>query len=559
MSTPSATGGSRAPGAQNVATPQPNSQFNTFSSPAARNVPSPAAHRHQAGKSPFNTLSQNHAGNNVGGPGRLLDASPGNVHNFDSPAGMVPSLSNMGFGDGSYNMTFNTSGLSGMNLGSSLGGRIDEQERRRRLETIVATLRKRYPRLSPEGVQIVAQRVGIDIQLDPPTGRKRDGTVLINMAGETFAVDIGFKQDNTVDMVEVTAPGSSDLVAQQLKSASHVLKRDLTEPNMLPILRTLEKFSHNLERLSRMDKLNGSTNSDNFSCFEAISGVYSSLKRLFDHEKKTAEILIDVKKNNREARIEREVMSKKSGRPIMNGRDVVGLSLDYWMQRRSYFPEAAKDVNTDDAMDIDSSPLTDSSSEVENQKTFSLLIECESCPNELFQPVRISKDWVSEIPEKDPADPNDVFGPSIDYWLDPPPTYISEHGSADADAMVLDTGNKLPNIRFVAKLHPPLIMPAQTVENILASVGIQLEQTSLPLYHNSLLGVTEVDQMEFMGREKTFSNLRQTIARKNPIGSTDICHQNYLTPKSPMLSRTLEEVPFSHPRQIVEILPVSNM
>jgi len=558
MSTPSATGGGRIASAQNVATPQPTSQFNTFSSPAPRSVPSPAAHRNQAGKSPFNTSSQNHptGGSNASGPSRLLDASPGNAPNFDSPAGMVPSLSNMGFGDGHFNMTFNASGMSGLNMGSSLGGRIDEQERRRRLESIVTTLRKRYPRLSPEGVEIVGQRLGMDILLDPAQGRRRDGTRTCTLAGETIAVEIGFKQDNRVETVEVVAPGTSVAVAQHIQSASHVLKADLTEPDMLPIMRNLKKFSHNLERLSKLDKLNGSTNSQSFSCFEAISGVYTSLRRLFDHEKKAAEILIDSKKNNREARIEREVMSKKSGRPIMNSRNIVGLSVDYWMQRRSIFPAEAFNPGDRDAMDIDSNVRTDPSPEVPDQKVFSLLIECESCPNELFQPVRVSNAWISDTVEKGSTDPNDVFGPTVD-WLDPPPTYISAAVNADIDAMVLDVGNKLPNIRFVAKLNPPLILPTQIVEAILASVGLQPEPGPMPLYHNALLGITEVDQMEFMGREKTIRNIRQTLARRGNIDSADICHRSYLTPKNPVFSRTLEEVPFSHPRQIVEMLPVS--
>lgn len=559
MSTPST---SRLPGT-NVATPQPTSQFSFSSpapkntaSPAPKNTASPAAQRsQQAGKSPFNASAQNHptGGSNVsgGGQNRFLEPLSGSTPNFESPAGMVPSLSSMGFGDGAFNMSYSNS--TGMAIGSSLGGRIDESKRRRRLESIVSTLRSRYPRLSPEGMVLVGQRLGMDTFSVPQREGNKKGPIDVQLlVGEVLMVDVLFMEDNVVPKVKVTVFGASDRVNQDMESASDVLLRDVTQPRRLPILRNLDKFSHNVERLSQLAKLQEATQSPEFSCFEALSGIYTSLKRLFDQEKKLIEVLIDSKKSNRQARIEREVMSKRSGRPVMNARDTVGLSLDYWMQRRRFFP-AQKDV-PEDSMDIDSSPLTDPSTEVPDQKVFSLLLECEGCPHELFPPARISHQWISDSPEKVP-DINTGTLHGID-WEEPPPTLITPI-SQGPDAMVLDMESRLPNIRFVAKLNPPLIMPSQIVANILATVGLQPEPSQIqPLYHNALLGI-EVDQLEFMGREKTLSYLRKTFARKAGNESADIYHRNYLTSKSPMFSRTMEQIPFSHPRQIVEILPVS--
>jgi hypothetical protein len=212
MSTPSASGAPKL--LQNATTPQSFSYLTSLSSPAGppRSVPSPAtAQRHQAGKSsPFNNAAsqipstvsshtaQNHpttASTASGGPTRLLDASPLNLPNFGSPVGMISSLSNLSFSD-ALGIPRNTSGMGGMGgMGglqatSSMGGRIDDQERHRRLEMMVARLRSVSPRLSPLGVEIVSQRLGLDSIMDPPNRARKDGTRTCYVAGEAVAVEV---------------------------------------------------------------------------------------------------------------------------------------------------------------------------------------------------------------------------------------------------------------------------------------------------------------------------------------------------------------------------------
>ncbi|KAF2675022.1 hypothetical protein BT63DRAFT_450008 [Microthyrium microscopicum] len=554
MSTPSGTGGGKP---QAASTPQSHSHLNTFSSPAPRSVPSPATNRHtQAGKSPFNnnaSAASHGTTATVTGGTRTVQPSPSSFPNWDSPAGMLPSLSNMSFADGGIGMALQGSGMNG---GSSVGGKIDDQERRRRLEYMQETLRARPPKLSPEGVQIVAERLGLDTMMEPEQGTRKDGTRTCTIAGETIVVEVLFKANYNVESVEASSPGSNELVSQHFKSASEVLLRDVTEPPMMPLLRQLGSFSDNLERLAKMDKLNGPSAGQSFNCFEAIAGVYTSLKKLFEHEKQAVLALIDSNKNHREARAEREVMCKKSGRPCMNARSAVGMSLDYWMQKRFSYLDHEGPQNPD-SMDVDSRPQTDPQSDLPTQKLFSLLIECEPYASELYTPVRISTEWISDKFEQ-PA--TEMFSGLLD-WQHPPPTYLHSPGSLEANAMTLDQrDNKLPNIRFVAKLNPPLVLPSLVADNILLSTETQPDVNELQnqmIYHHLLLGINDPAEKDYYGGPSKVIQTERVTDRKLPNGSFErVTHRDLLTSKTPTASRTLREIPFYHPSQIVNALPI---
>jgi hypothetical protein len=349
-----------------------------------------------------------------------------------------------------------------------------------------------------------------------------------------------------------------------MQSSSRVLRNDLTIPPMMPLQRRLDKFSKNLQRLASLDKLSAPSGNQAFNCFEAISGVYTSLRKLFEHEKKVAMLLIDAKKSHREARAEREVMCHKSGRPAMNARDAVGLRVDYWMQNRFHFSsDATKPAVSDDAMDVDSPPQTDPSPDCPNAKVFSLLIECESSPNELYPPARISNSWISDAIEK-PMDTEIDIPPvgspvaGLDY-LDPPPTYMANvPAHNDGGSMELDSSetSKLPDVRFVARLHPPLALPYPIMDNILAAVGGTPDMMPMTLYHHLILDMKNPAPIEAMGMETPLQNTVRTQRLNSDNKAEKIDHVNHLSVKNPVFARKLEEIPFSHPRQIIELLPV---
>jgi hypothetical protein len=70
------------------------------------------------------------------------------------------------------------------------------------------------------------------------------------------------------------------------ETGTKILTRNLQPlPGQNSINVTLERFAENLEKLVMLDKL-GSPQHGGVSCYNAIAGVYTSLQKLFEHEKK---------------------------------------------------------------------------------------------------------------------------------------------------------------------------------------------------------------------------------------------------------------------------------
>lgn len=195
-----------APGA---ATPTSFTHLPAFSSPAPRSVQSPAtAPRAQAGKSPgagpattpaqpaaaaAATAALNHP------TGRLTGSSPAAAMlGFDSPAALGMGLG--GALDGGVGMSISMSGMSGLGLGAGMGmgmgmgigGRVDDEERRRRLEAVVAVLARRPGRVGREGVERLARKHGFEYQEDTKDVRAdvKKGRKLLTIAGQTVLIDV---------------------------------------------------------------------------------------------------------------------------------------------------------------------------------------------------------------------------------------------------------------------------------------------------------------------------------------------------------------------------------
>ncbi|KAF2812451.1 uncharacterized protein BDZ99DRAFT_569126 [Mytilinidion resinicola] len=479
---------------------------------------------------------------------------PGMI-NFDSPAALGLSL------EGGVGMGISMSGLSGLGLtGSSMGGRADDDERRRRLEAIIATLRARPGRVSQEGVERLSKRCGLDFSSET----QKNGQVIKAIAGKSFILDVTFDAD-TVERVKFESVYEN--AAPFSKTAGKTLRKNLSPtPEISRINLTLDRFAHNLERLARMDRLS----SQDVSCFEAVSGVYKSLKKLFDYEKQAAKTLINSRSGNIDEKAEREVLSKKSGRPRMNAGECVGLSLEYWMDRRHVLPrllktkqKAALDKNH---MDVDSDGSdTPSEPESELNKIYSLSIECEPSPATIYQPIRVSDAWISEQVEKPAGDPENMFqGPSID-WLEPPSTYINPPGAEDHHTMNIGADGasnigSLPNVRFVAKLNPPLVVPLSVAVAIVQSLGNEIPQEAIKAttFVGLALRPGEIDPAAVGLAGETTQEIRSEknvlVVRKDGH-EEEHHHANSLYVPKTEYARALDELPFQHPRQLVEILP----
>lgn len=151
------------------ATPSSNGFTSTFITPSASRV---------AGKTIGKTTSGKHPPSSAMG---ISTPNFGNVAvNFDSPSmlAMEPGGSSMG-------ISLSALGLSGSGLSNSHMGRLDDTERRRRLENVLTTLGYTSGRVSQEGVQRLARKLGMEMYTE-----STDTHDLMTLAGNAYAVDV---------------------------------------------------------------------------------------------------------------------------------------------------------------------------------------------------------------------------------------------------------------------------------------------------------------------------------------------------------------------------------
>ncbi|KAK4964236.1 hypothetical protein LTR66_012399, partial [Elasticomyces elasticus] len=355
--------------------------------------------------------------------------------------------------------------------------------------------------------------------------------------------------------------GLSDFKA----AAAAIFLVDLT-PSSSPLAAvnmTLDRFAANLEAMARLDKLSPSVD-----CFKAINGLHSSLIRLFEHEvRSTLQIMNDGADEGAE-KAGREVMCKKSGRPRMHARGRFGLAVEYWLSRRRVKPALRQSppsrVETEQPATKDHSQSQRDQTN-DDDRIYSLHIEAQTCSSMHYPPLRISDAWIADRVEKPPGESMDAVdimsdAPGID-WLEPAPNYASSkespqaqrNGGMDLDAIGGDV--RLPDIRFVAKLDPPLVVPWHVATRVLNAVGVTIEQPVLlpPTYENMLLG-RDAQAGSANGSLQQIKAEKLAVAKRDGV-FVDARHENSLHYPKPDFARTLDEIPFSHPRQIVEILP----
>jgi Mediator of RNA polymerase II transcription subunit 1 len=523
--------------------------------------PSPIQPSQQAGAGSHQTPMNHPTGSSLGGI------------NFDSPSftnamnlntvGMNISLSGMGM-DGLGNI-----GLPMPGIGGGLSVRDDEDERRRRMEIILAVLGKKNGRVSEEGVERIARHLGMDA-----FGTDHRGARQLTIAGKSTMTEIDFKLDE-VSKVDLIFADTSSLIRDVAYRAADVLKADLTPAKeVAPICTNLNAFADNMERIARHDKL--STLPD-FDCFQAVGGIYTSLRRLFEHEKK--KIMDGIRDSETSAidedeRAEREVMCTKSGRPRMHARKRVGLTLEYWREKRHIGLKRKRDEDVD--MEGSNTGSRREQDEDDDHKIWSVVIECEQLSSSLMSAqwiadpslvARVSDDWISEKVEKpvESQEDDDLFGGEQEQlqvvdWLEPNPTYIRKEPAPEGDEMDLDAANsaltKLPDVRFVAKLEPPIILPLGAATELFQKVGSTVPMDSGWLIYDDLVlppGQPSIDNAS----PRSWSKERDIVVVDKKGKSVEKSQRLNFHIPSREVGRIVTDVSFSHPKQLIEVLPVS--
>ena len=227
----------------------------------------------------------------------------------------------------------------------------------------------------------------------------------------------------------------------------------------------LDSFAKNLEKISKLERLSG----PGANCFEAISGIYRSLQRVYEHEKKLAQTIAD---NQQDKEMETEVTCKKSGQPRMNARRTVGLSIDYWRNEHllNTPSQQAPPASTEDQPMPDATPeqgSTPSPSTGQDEGPYTLHIDIQPCPATLYPPLRTSSNWVSDAVVKPSLN---VSGNSQDKQ------HLFDIDWQDIPELTLTNPElPLPQARFIAIVDPPITLPLNVAAQVLASVGTDVD------------------------------------------------------------------------------------
>lgn len=527
MATPTPGSASKRPGAGGVSTPSHLNQ----SSPAPRSVPSPnAARHHPAGKTPVNhpTTSSSHgsktvsstpmvpnlsqSGNSVspgvnalGTPGMagvgsglgIEGITPGALHNISTPLAFAMSRTD-----------------SEMRMNSSVTKRNEDEERRVKMRKVMKSIGRPKGRVSEEGVARLARRVGLvsDIDDEKLTQEERDrkvGNRSFSVAGDSVIVTIGL-QDQVPQSVEVNGD------VPDPEQAGRVLFRDLRDAIDNPLTASLDRFAQNLGYLAQMDRLKKETDT---ACFAAVGGIHQSLSRLYEKEHEAATQHFGA------ARAEMEVVCKKSGRSMMHSRGRMGLGLNYWRQNRY---AAGKQIPGEPAF---------SNSEDTDLWTLRIGAQRSTLSQMPYIPLRVSDRWLPEQFDLPSAD--SVQGLN---WQQP----ADEQGS-------------LPKPVFYSTLEPPVVLPFAAADAILKNFNVQNipNMQSIPTYISLLLSTTPGIHANLPSTADGFVHLRSTqqVISSPSADATPVQHQYILENAKPDFGYLLRELPFSHPKQLIELLP----
>lgn len=470
--------------------------------------------------------------------------------NFSSPSALLalggyagispsPAVHDSLVGAGMNENDIQNLGMSGLKLGIT---RDSDEEQKLRIKEVVNSLRTRVAGrgVSREGVERLSRLEGFE-----SIWANND----INIAGNFVDLEIEFYAGHdVVKDVSLRYATPEYTEGERREEATAVLKRNLAQTPQdaeLGKWRSLQSFYENLQWLAKLDKLSQEVN-----CFEALEGLEENMKRIWAEEAKTGKYGGDYE----------HLCSGVIGRPSMHKGSRIGLGLEYWVDQAKVLDAEQQQNPSPDAMVVDRPQNKEIDETEEQQNMWSVMIECE----EGYPSLRISKEWVGTealtAGEKSESSPSAEKTESVN-WLDPPQTMRLSHGN-HPDPMALDSSmleSSPPNRRFVAKLEPALDVPILAASEIYRQLGMQLPQEFRMITYDDLLvsegSLLSTESPPQLGRRKR----RMSVYKPDSTGAFCIKqkHSYSFQAFESTTGRTIRDFPFSHPRQLADILPVS--
>jgi hypothetical protein len=458
------------------------------------------------------------------GLGVDLLGTPGAMTN--TPSGM-----NMGMGMGmGMNMVPSMSEL-GLSLTTSGGHkRNEDEERRGKMRRILKKIGRPRGRISEEGICRVGRRVGFANDIDGEDHKEMErmgkvGNRAVTIAGETVFVEVEMKS-HVPREVSVGLQLNGESLSEMAAKAGEVLFDSLKGTD------SLADFAKGVDWIAKIDRLGAGK----INGFEALGGIYETLRVLYNEEVRLAEESGTAERGNAEVL----AMCKRSGKPVQHERGGLGISLDYWQENRVASLRNGNDVD----MDVHSSGSTAKTSTPSGLHC--IHIDLERCPPEMYTPIRISSGW---LPEKLTVDTTVPIP-----WQEPDATFLSSAGPDDSMAgndLPNDQQKLLPSLRFLAKLDPPVILPWQTATALLTTFGAVMPQPfpTPPLLQQLLVPASMLGSV---GSETH----KTVLVQRGPVAETEAKHVYRMHVAKAEYGYRLDELPFAHPRQLVENLPL---
>ncbi|KAK0619285.1 mediator of RNA polymerase II transcription subunit 1-domain-containing protein [Immersiella caudata] len=461
--------------------------------------------------------------------GTVVGNHPSVPVNFDSPS-TAAAFSALQIGAG---LDLGLQGLDG--LGAL--GRSTDDDRAKRLDAVIDTLSTTKGVVSEAGLERLAKKLELEVLWENGMGVDAAKKSLI-VGGSALELVIVFSSPDIVESVSLNFPDSAEIVKKHAGEAGKILTDNLNlEKNQSPFTKLVDSFVENFERIASLDKLSVHPKLD---LHEAVAGIFESLNRLHDWE--TQQARQDPAVSNRgEEYVQNYVRCVKSGSPSMNARARIGLTVDYWKEKYSVSPKNRKDL-----------------------KIWSILVGCAPLRDLSVSPVRVSDRWIGPGIEKAALPGELQTGPILD-WLEPAPTFLEGDQTKDGPSMdALQSGAsllgpRLPEVTFLATFDPPIHISLGLWQQIAASgCGLPgIDAQTLKSVDTLIFPITPGTSYD-PSEPRTITCTKQVEAQSSKPGQPTWykeTHRNKLFVYKPIYGRTVTEVTFSHPQQIVDMLP----
>jgi hypothetical protein len=411
---------------------------------------------------------------------------------------------------------------------------------------VVTLLQKYNWRVSEDGLEKYGRSFGFDCLWESTTHNGRQTRTLV-ICGKLLQLEIAF-ENHVVVAVKLEFPMSSPLVRDCEARAGEILYKDLSLPFwQSPLTKKLDKFAANFERLAALDKFSFLPHLDFLG---ALVGMHRSLAKLYRW---------DIARKRQDARysgqsedmIAKVVVCQEHGRPALNEDGKVGLALHYWTEKQFHPTHEDQAAPT--------------------PRSWFMHISCSPFGDVFYPPVRFTSDWISDAVEVFNIAPisssqNTVF---LD-WRDPPHNPLDSSIAANGTSIMRPDGSlsleKYPNAMFVANFDPPIVLPQGVSQRLHALLGVSAtamwstyESLVLPAPHGEIHGPGDLRQEAITRYMEVLPPLRESpsgaSAEANPVPTieTTVCTVHIARG---VYAHRLSHVPFAHPRQLVEMMPI---